>query len=56
MQNKWNFSAVGWLIGYFVVLYPLNYALNGDLFNGLIGGIIGVTGAIIILLLKRRLQ
>ena len=43
---------MGWLIGYFVVLYPYHYANNGDLIWGLIQSIIGVAGAIWILGIK----
>ena len=39
-------QTMGWLIGYFVVLYPLMYAFNGSLIFGLLNGIIGLIGAI----------
>lgn len=40
---------LGWIIGYFVVLFPLMCAYDGSLIEGLFRGILGVLVAIIII-------
>jgi len=42
--------AIGWLIGYFVILFPIYYAMNGTLARGLLCGIVGLLWLIAILL------